>query len=37
LGVDGFATHHVPLAEAPQAYERFQKKEDGTFKVLLRP
>jgi threonine dehydrogenase-like Zn-dependent dehydrogenase len=37
LGVDAFATHHVPLAEAPQAYERFQKKEDGTFKVLLQP
>jgi threonine dehydrogenase-like Zn-dependent dehydrogenase len=37
LGVDGFATHHVPLDEAPEAYERFQKKEDGTFKVLLRP
>src|SRR4051794_66185 len=30
LGVDTFATHHVPLEEAPQAYERFQKKEDGT-------
>jgi threonine dehydrogenase-like Zn-dependent dehydrogenase len=37
LGVDGFATHHVPLAEAPNAYENFQKKLDGTFKVLLRP
>jgi threonine dehydrogenase-like Zn-dependent dehydrogenase len=37
LGVDGFATHHVPLAEAPQAYETFQKKEDGAFKVVFRP
>jgi threonine dehydrogenase-like Zn-dependent dehydrogenase len=37
LGVDGFASHHLPLAEAPQAYERFQKKQDGTFKVLLKP
>jgi threonine dehydrogenase-like Zn-dependent dehydrogenase len=37
LGVDGFATHRVPLAEAPQAYEAFQKKQDGTVKVLLRP
>jgi threonine dehydrogenase-like Zn-dependent dehydrogenase len=37
LGVDTFATHHVPLAEAPQAYARFQTKEDGTFKVLLQP
>jgi threonine dehydrogenase-like Zn-dependent dehydrogenase len=37
LGVDGFATHHLPLAEAPAAYELFQKKEDGAFKVVFRP
>jgi threonine dehydrogenase-like Zn-dependent dehydrogenase len=37
LGVDGFATHHVPLAEAPEYYETFQKKEDGCFKVVLKP
>jgi threonine dehydrogenase-like Zn-dependent dehydrogenase len=37
LGVDGFATHRVPLDEAPQAYEAFQKKRDGAVKVLLRP
>jgi threonine dehydrogenase-like Zn-dependent dehydrogenase len=37
FGVESFATHHVPLDEAPQAYERFQKKQDGTIKVLLRP
>jgi threonine dehydrogenase-like Zn-dependent dehydrogenase len=37
LGVDTFATHHVPLAEAPQAYETFQKKEDGSFKVVFKP
>jgi threonine dehydrogenase-like Zn-dependent dehydrogenase len=37
LGVEGFATHHVPLDEAPQAYEKFQKKEDGFVKVLLKP
>jgi threonine dehydrogenase-like Zn-dependent dehydrogenase len=37
LGVDTFATHHVPLDEAPQAYEMFQKKEDGAFKVVFRP
>ena len=37
LGVDTFATHHVPLTEAPQAYEQFQKKQDGSFKVVLRP
>jgi threonine dehydrogenase-like Zn-dependent dehydrogenase len=37
LGVDEFATHRVPLTEAPQAYEAFQKKQDGAVKVLLRP
>jgi threonine dehydrogenase-like Zn-dependent dehydrogenase len=37
LGVDGFATHRVPLDQAPDAYEKFQNKEDGTFKVLLQP
>lgn len=37
LGVDSFATHHVPLAEAPEAYEMFQKKEDGAFKVVFKP
>jgi threonine dehydrogenase-like Zn-dependent dehydrogenase len=37
LGVDGFHTHQVPLAEAPQAYQEFQKKEDGVVKVLLKP
>ncbi len=37
LGVDQFATHHVPLDSAPHAYEIFQKKEDNAFKVLLQP
>jgi threonine dehydrogenase-like Zn-dependent dehydrogenase len=37
LGVDGFATHHVPLDDAPTAYETFQHKEDGAIKVLFRP
>ncbi|ASO20346.1 threonine dehydrogenase-like Zn-dependent dehydrogenase [Actinoalloteichus hoggarensis] len=37
LGVDSFATHHVPLAAAPQAYEMFQKKQDGAVKVLFQP
>jgi threonine dehydrogenase-like Zn-dependent dehydrogenase len=37
LGVDTFATHHVPLAEAPSAYEMFQKKEDGAVKVVFQP
>jgi len=37
LGVDGFATHRLPLDEAPQAYEMFQKKRDGVVKVLMKP
>ncbi len=37
LGVESFATHHVPLDQAPEAYEIFQKKEDNAFKILLKP
>ncbi|MFL6148883.1 MAG: zinc-dependent alcohol dehydrogenase [Pseudonocardiaceae bacterium] len=37
LGVEGFATHKLPLAQAPQAYEIFQKKQDGAIKILLQP
>ncbi len=37
LGVDTFATHHVPLSEAAHAYEIFQAKQDGCCKVVLRP
>jgi threonine dehydrogenase-like Zn-dependent dehydrogenase len=37
LDAEGFATHKLPLAEAPNAYEMFQKKEDGAIKILLKP
>ncbi|MFG2791647.1 zinc-dependent alcohol dehydrogenase [Streptomyces sp. NPDC048419] len=37
LGVDDFATHRLPLSEAPHAYEMFQKKQDGAVKVLMTP
>jgi len=37
LGVDTFATHHLPLADAPHAYEIFQQKEDGAVKIVLHP
>jgi threonine dehydrogenase-like Zn-dependent dehydrogenase len=37
LGVDGFASHRLPLGDAPQAYREFQTKTDGTVKVLLQP
>jgi threonine dehydrogenase-like Zn-dependent dehydrogenase len=37
LGVDTFATHHLPLEAAPDAYEMFQKKADGAIKVVFNP
>jgi len=37
LGVESFATHHLPLSEAPAAYEMFQKKQDGAFKIVFQP
>jgi threonine dehydrogenase-like Zn-dependent dehydrogenase len=37
LGVEDLATHKVPLADAPRAYEIFQKKQDGAIKILLQP
>jgi len=37
LGVEGFATHHLPLDAAPEAYAKFQAKDDGMVKVLFRP
>jgi threonine dehydrogenase-like Zn-dependent dehydrogenase len=37
LGVESFATHRIPLADAPAAYEQFQKKENGTVKVVMTP
>ncbi|MEN2277648.1 glutathione-dependent formaldehyde dehydrogenase, partial [Enterococcus faecium] len=30
-------THSLPLAEAAQAYEIFDKKEDKNIKVVLKP
>ncbi len=36
-GVDDLATHQLPLDEAPQAYETFQKKQDGAIKIVLKP
>jgi threonine dehydrogenase-like Zn-dependent dehydrogenase len=37
LGTGDLATHHLPLEEAPAAYEMFQKKRDGCIKVVLQP
>ena len=37
LGVESFATHRLPLEEAPAAYASFRDKEDGMVKVLFQP
>jgi len=37
LGVDECATHRLPLAEAPAAYEMFQREADGAVKIMLKP
>ncbi|MFJ3632768.1 zinc-dependent alcohol dehydrogenase [Streptomyces sp. NPDC090112] len=37
LGADDFATHRLPLEQAPSGYEMFQKKQDGAVKVLFTP
>ena len=37
LGVDTFATHHLPLDDAPEAYRKFRDKEDGMVKVVFTP
>lgn len=37
LGVDTFATHTLPLDDAPHAYEIFQNKQDGAVKIVLKP
>ncbi len=37
LGVDGFATHRLPLEAAPGAYADFQAKKNGMVKVVLSP
>src|SRR5690606_16900597 len=37
LGTEEFATHRVPLSEAPDAYAMFQAKKDGAIKVVLEP
>jgi len=37
LHVLDLATHRLPLEQTPHAYEIFQKKQDGTIKILLQP
>jgi threonine dehydrogenase-like Zn-dependent dehydrogenase len=37
LGTETFATHRIPIDEAPGAYETFQHKRDGAIKIVLKP
>ncbi|MGX5357253.1 zinc-dependent alcohol dehydrogenase [Kocuria sp. KH4] len=37
LGVLDLKTHTASLDEAPDMYEKFQKKQDGCIKVVLKP
>jgi len=37
LGLEDFATHRLTLDAAPQAYDMFQRKEDGAVKILFDP
>lgn len=37
LGLETFATHHLSLEEAPDAYRTFQEKGDGMVKAVFRP
>ncbi len=37
LGTESFATHRLPLADAPEAYAKFRAKEDGMIKVVFTP
>jgi threonine dehydrogenase-like Zn-dependent dehydrogenase len=37
LGVEDLATHRLPLDRAPEAYQMFQRKEQGAIKVVLAP
>jgi threonine dehydrogenase-like Zn-dependent dehydrogenase len=37
LGVREFATHHLPLEDAPRGYDIFRDKADGCIKVVLQP
>ena len=37
LGLEQFATHRAPLDAAPDAYEKFQGRVDGTVKVVFQP
>ncbi|WP_426245138.1 alcohol dehydrogenase catalytic domain-containing protein [Nocardioides sp. LHG3406-4] len=37
LGTESFATHRLPLDDAPSAYAKFRDKQDGMIKVVFTP
>lgn len=37
LGTEDLASHRMPLDQAPEAYDMFQKKSDGAVKMVLKP
>ena len=37
LDVESFATHRLPLTEAPYGYDIFQRKAEGAIKIILKP
>jgi threonine dehydrogenase-like Zn-dependent dehydrogenase len=37
LGTESFATHRLPLDDAPSAYAKFRDKQDSMIKVLFTP
>jgi threonine dehydrogenase-like Zn-dependent dehydrogenase len=37
LGTESFATHRLPLTDAPDAYAKFRAKQDGMIKVVFTP
>jgi threonine dehydrogenase-like Zn-dependent dehydrogenase len=37
LGTESFATHRLPLDQAPEAYAKFRAKDDGMVKVVFTP
>jgi threonine dehydrogenase-like Zn-dependent dehydrogenase len=37
LGTEELATHKIGMEDVPDAYETFQKKEDGAIKFVIQP
>jgi threonine dehydrogenase-like Zn-dependent dehydrogenase len=37
LGTEDLATHKIGIEDVPDAYEKFQKKEDGAIKFVIQP